>query len=341
MIAGLAVPGDAAADAPRHDKASMNIIQRSSVREKLAGWLPDAVFYQYRYFITHRHLCNFRHPRSFSEKIFHRMRHPRPFFSRLADKLAARDYITDRVGEQYLVPLYHSCKQVTPATFDGLPHTFVMKSNHSAGQVYVVHDKSQENLSALADLANSWLDGGVTVRKREKHYRAIPPRILFEKALLEEDGHPPDDYKFNVFNPGGGRAPFVFIQYMRGRFVHLTQDLFLADWSPTPFKLRNQKCHGTPSPRPAQLEDMLRLATCLAEPLGYLRVDFYLHRGRVYIGELTLTPGAGYYVFTPREWDLWLGQRFGWPEGPTPDISPTGSRPPRDYTAVAGSFEGQ
>lgn len=343
VTAGLAVPGSAADDAPRHDKASMTTTQRSSTREKLAGllaYLPDPIFYQYRYFITHRRLCNFRRPRYFSEKIFHRMRHPRPFFSRLADKLAARGYIADRVGERYLVPLYHSCERVCVDTFDRLPDTFVMKSNHSAGQVYVVHDKRQEDLEALATLANSWLDGGVTVRKREKHYRAIPPRILFEKALLE-DGNPPDDYKFNVFNPGGERAPFVFIQYMRGRFVHLTQDLFLADWSPAPFKLQNQKCHGALSPRPPLLEEMLKLATTLAEPLGYLRVDFYVHDGRIYIGELTLTPGAGYYVFAPRDWDLWLGQRFGWPEGPTSDSASRGNRSSRDYAAIAGTVEGQ
>ena len=145
----------------------MTSTHRPSPREKLAGllaYLPDPIFYQYRYFITHRRLCNFRHPQRFSEKIFHRMRHPHPLFSRLADKLAARDYIADRVGERYLVPIYHSCERVSPATFDHLPNTFVMKSNHSAGQVQVVHDKRQEDLDALSNLANSWLDGGVTVR---------------------------------------------------------------------------------------------------------------------------------------------------------------------------------
>lgn len=320
----------------------MTSTQRHSAREKLAGlleYLPDPVFYQYRYFITHRSLCNFRHPQRFSEKIFHRMRHPRPLFTRLADKLAARSYIAERVGERYLVPLYHSCEKVTAATFDLLPNTFVMKSNHSAGQVQVVLDKRQEDPVALAEMANAWLKGGVTERKREKHYRAIPPKILFEKALLE-DGNPPDDYKFNVFNPGAGRTPFVFIQYMRGRFVHLTQDLFLADWTPAPFQLHNQKRHGSPSPRPPLLDEMLKLATQLAEPLGYLRVDFYLHEGRIYIGELTLTPGAGYYVFAPRDWDLWLGQRFGWPERLAPEQTVTDNRPSRDYAAVAGTVEG-
>lgn len=320
----------------------MTSTQRPSPRDKLAGlldYLPDPIFYQYRYFITHRRLCNFRRPERFSEKIFHRMRHPRPIFSRLADKLAARDYIAERIGEQYLVPLYHACERVSPATFEHLPNTFVMKSNHSAGQVYLVQDKRQEDLRALADLANGWLDGGVIVRKREKHYRAIPPKILFEKALLE-NGEPPDDYKFNVFNPGGDIAPFVFIQYMRGRFVHLTQDLFLPDWSAPPFKLLRQKFNDSPSPRPPQLEEMLKLAVSLAEPLGYLRVDFYLYEDRIYIGELTLTPGAGYYVFEPREWDLWLGQRFGWPEGLTSNPASTGPRPPRKYPAVAGTAEG-
>jgi hypothetical protein len=59
---------------------------------------------------------------------------------------------------------------------------------------------------------------------------------------------------------------------------------------------------------------MLSLAKQLAQPFGYLRVDFYVHQGKVYVGELTVTPGAGTYVFTPRAWDASLGERFGWPE---------------------------
>ncbi|MEI7035763.1 ATP-grasp fold amidoligase family protein [Fulvimonas yonginensis] len=293
--------------------------------------LPDCVFYQYKYLLAHGTLCNFAQPRRFSEKIFHRMRYPSPLFSRLADKVEVRSYISATVGTQYLVPAYLICDQVVPGTFDALPECFVMKANHSCGQLRIVRNKQAEDPAELARLANLWLTSEFPIRMREKHYRAIPPRILFEQALLT-DGKPPADYKFNVFNPGPGQKPFVFIQHMQGRFEYLTQDLYLEDWSPAPFKLLHQKTSGSTAPRPKPLEEMLHVATRLAEPLGYMRVDFYLHQGRVYVGELTLTPGAGRYVFEPREWDETLGARFGWPEPAPREGLPPGEN---DAAAVA------
>src|SRR5690349_1756084 len=87
-------------------------ILRKAAR-RLYHSLPDALFYQYKYFSIHRRLCNFRRPKRFSEKIFHRMRYPSPIFTRLADKLAARDYIAEKVGTHYLVPVLHACDAVT------------------------------------------------------------------------------------------------------------------------------------------------------------------------------------------------------------------------------------
>jgi hypothetical protein len=66
--------------------------------------------------------------------------------------------------------------------------------------------------------------------------------------------------------------------------------------------------------KPKALPEMLALAKKLAQPFGYLRVDLYVHQDKVYVGELTVTPGAGTYVFVPKDWDRSLGERFGWPE---------------------------
>ncbi|MFB8828542.1 ATP-grasp fold amidoligase family protein [Azotobacter sp. CWF10] len=63
---------------------------------------------------------------------------------------------------------------------------------------------------------------------------------------------------------------------------------------------------------------MLDIAKRLSAPFGYLRVDCYRHDGKIYVGELTITPAAGAYRFLPPEWDLILGSKFGWPEDPPP-----------------------
>lgn len=292
----------------------MKILAPKKAIKRLFNSLPDAGFYQYKSLQVHGRFCNFRNPKRFSEKIFYRMRYPEPVFTTLADKVAARDYVARTIGPDYVVPAYFACDTVTPETFDALPSAFVMKTSNGFGQVKIIRDKRQEDLVQLAELANGWLSTGAATRSREKHYLSIPPKILFEKALLD-GGDAPDDYKFNVFN-APGQEPFVFIQHMHGRFRDLEQQLYLEDWSPAPFQmdlplLRPSK--GT-TEKPQALPEMLALAKKLAQPFGYLRVDFYVHQGKVYVGELTVTPGAGTYVFTPRDWDRSLGERFGWPE---------------------------
>ncbi|MGN2242366.1 ATP-grasp fold amidoligase family protein [Frateuria sp. GZRR33] len=301
----------------------MKILAPKKAIKRLFNSLPDAGFYQYKSLQTHGRFCNFRNPRRFSEKIFHRMRYPEPVFTTLADKVAVREYVARRVGPEYVVPAYLICDRVTPDTFDALPASFVMKTSNGFGQIRIVRDKSQEDPAQLAALANGWLAEGAATRSREKHYLAIPPRILFEKPLLE-GGNAPDDYKFNVFN-APGRECFVFIQHMHGRFRDLEQQLYLEDWSPAPFEMDLpllRPSTGT-TEKPPALAEMLALAKKLAQPFGYLRVDFYLHQGKVYVGELTVTPGAGTYVFTPKHWDRSLGDRFGWPE----DLSAAGAQP--------------
>ena len=292
----------------------MKILAPKKAIKRLFNSLPDAGFYQYKSLQTHGRLCNFRNPKRFSEKIFHRMRYPHPLFTTLADKVAARDYVARMIGPDHVVPAYLSCDRVTAETFDALPPSIVMKTSNGFGQIKIVRDKREEDPAKLAELANGWLAAGAATRSREKHYLGIPPRILFEKPLLE-DGHAPDDYKFNVFNTPG-REPFVFIQHMHGRFRDLEQQLYLEDWSPAPFQMDLpllRPSTGT-TEKPPELPRMLALARKLAQPFGYLRVDFYVHEGKIYVGELTVTPGAGTYVFVPKEWDLLLGERFGWPE---------------------------
>ena len=284
-----------------------------STKRFLVSLLPNSLFYQYHHIKNHKKTCNFHKPVSFSEKIYHRMRYPLPIFSTLADKVLVRDHIRKTVGEQYLVPVFFSCKTVSATTFNELPNTFVMKANHSAGQVKIIIDKRNENIDNLVELANNWLSSDFSNVFREKHYRHIEPQIIFEHALLT-NGNPPADYKFNVFNDSKASAPYIFIQYMQDRFGSITQNLFLEDWTPAPFTRAGQQQSSVPIEKPKALDEMLLVAKKLSQHFGYLRVDFYLHNDKVFIGELTITPAAGNYTFDPPEYNSLLGEKFSWPE---------------------------
>jgi hypothetical protein len=278
--------------------------------------LPDAIFYQAKYYFAHGNLCDFENPHRFSEKIFHRMRYPKAIFSTLADRVGTRDYIAQKVGAEYLVPIFFSKDIVDEKTFDNLPAAFVMKANHSAAQVKVVLDKSTENILELVILANSWLKSDYSVLSREKHYGKIKPQIIFEHALINE-GNSPDDYKVNVFNSFDKSEPYIFIQHMQGRQGVMTQDLYTEAWDRASFHRTGEPKSIKGIEKPKMLAEMMSVSKKVSSDFGYVRVDFYLHNDRVYIGELTLTPAAGEYKFEPVEWDDWLGGKFGWPERPS------------------------
>ncbi|HSA88022.1 MAG TPA: ATP-grasp fold amidoligase family protein [Nitrospira sp.] len=55
---------------------------------------------------------------------------------------------------------------------------------------------------------------------------------------------------------------------------------------------------------------MYELASRLSQGMGFVRVDLYNVKGRIYCGELTFTPVGGIFQFTPDHWDLKLGEKW-------------------------------
>lgn len=282
---------------------------------QMKNLLPDWLYFQLVYVKNYKRFGNFSQPTSFSEKLFARIQNPLPAFSMLADKVEVREYVRNTVGEQYLIPCYGVYERITPEDFQKLPESFVLKANHGAGQVLVVTDKSTLSPESVCDQANMWLEENYGDDSRERHYKNIPRRLLAEKALLQKGGSP-DDYKVHVFNPQDGRAPYCFIQLIKGRSATLSQAIYLSDWTKAPFcragySTAQQK---DDSPRPACLNEMLEVAIKLTGSLGYSRVDFYVHEGSLYFGEITLTPAGGRVRFEPNGLDSQLGSLFPWPD---------------------------
>ena len=85
------------------------------------------------------------------------------------------------------------------------------------------------------------------------------------------------------------------------------------NWETLPARWTLQK-HAT-DPLPPQLAEMIGVAEELARPFEFLRVDFYLVDGKLYIGELTNYPGAGFEKFIPGSYANVIGAY--WKRTPT------------------------
>jgi TupA-like ATPgrasp len=242
-------------------------------------------------------------PLTFSAKLFQRMiwinRNGHPVFTMLADKYRVRDYVTAKLGPQYLVKLLWHGVNPRKIPFDTLPERHVMKTNHGSGGHVVVRGAADRR--EIIEYFSKILGQSYYWQHREYHYHAIPPKLLVEELL--DDGEPkgPLDYRFYCFD-----AVPAFVQVTNSdQSINQFHD---PQWKA--LDLRTRAVENCLITRPNNLEEMLAAASTLAADFDFVRVDLYNMRGQVRFGEMTFTPGAGLLLLQPAVWDLILGQKW-------------------------------
>ena len=85
----------------RGQKAYLDYYRRKHTR-------PDQIpkILEKRYYEITGHRMDMQHPRTYSEKLqWLKLYDPSPDRSRLADKVAVRDWVREQIGEEYLIPV--------------------------------------------------------------------------------------------------------------------------------------------------------------------------------------------------------------------------------------------
>ena len=59
------------------------------------------------------------------------------------DKVAVRDYVREKIGEEYLKPVLQICDSFNEIDFAKLPNAFVMKCNHGCKWQYIIKNKEE------------------------------------------------------------------------------------------------------------------------------------------------------------------------------------------------------
>lgn len=256
--------------------------------------LPDELYMRIAHWMYFRRWPDFHHPRTLQEHIqAYVLRTRDPALVMLADKIAVRDYITRTLGtSRHNVPLIGNWSHEDEVPLATLPYPVVLKPSHLSGRVLLLscHRKADERTQRAR--LRSWLAKDHSRINREWFYSAVPRRVLAEPLLRDEQGHLPPDLKAYVI---GGRVRYF--QVDSGRFTRPTRNLYGPDWSLLP--ARTSLPRHAAEPTPQQLPMLIEFAERLAAPFEFLRVDFYVIDGRVLVGELTSSPGAGFGHYYP------------------------------------------
>ena len=135
-------------------------------------------------------------------------------WSKLADKIEVRNYVESKGLKELLPRLLGAWDHANEIDFDKLPNSFVLKTNHGCGEVLVIKDKRKEDLTAVKNKMNGFLQSPFGILTGEPHYLEIKPRVLPKKCYPTILSFPPHwfDYKFYCFY---GKPECVLVCYDR------------------------------------------------------------------------------------------------------------------------------
>lgn len=249
-------------------------------------------------------------PKTFNEKLqWLKLHDNNPLYTTMVDKYAVKQYVAEKIGEQYIIPTLGIWEHFDEIDFDKLPNQFVLKCTHDSGSIVIVPDKfKMDKLSAKKKLENG-LKHNFYYVCYEWPYKNVPPRIIAEKFMVDESGVELKDYK--VFNFDG--IPKA-IQVDYDRFTNHKRNIYDAEWKYINMSIEYPTDANHQIAKPKNLEKMLELAGKLSEGIPQARTDFYVINDEIYFGEITFYYGAGLEHFMPEKYDGVFGEWIKLPD---------------------------
>lgn len=273
-----------------------------------AYFVSDKQYLTKRFINKLGYIPNFDQPKSFNEKVTARMIFERdPLHTLLADKLAVREVISNKICSSHLVPLIGVYQSFNEIDFNRLPDRFVLKCNHDSGSAIVCNDKCQFDQRNAENKLTHHLKQNMYFRKREWHYKNIKPSILAEQyvelLIDQETKLTITTCRVHCFE---GQPKFIEVD-VQDSIKNEYSNIYDTSWTLQPFTVDLKSNSPAYLKKPARLSILIELSQTLCLKYGYSRIDFLISKNNIYFSEITLTPNAGRMVIEPKEWDMKLG----------------------------------
>lgn len=253
-------------------------------------------------------------PKTFNEKMqWLKLYGESDLRTRLIDKVFAREWVAEKVGEKYVVPMLGVWDSFDEIDFEALPDRFALKCNHGAGYNIIVHDKSNLDLADAKVKVDGWMGENYAYgHMMELQYERIEPKIFAEEYMENAGG---DIYDYKIYCYDG--EP-LYTQFLCDRATGLRMAYFDNDWNKQAFRNSQHALIAENIERPENFDEMLDVARALSQGWPFVRVDLYrLDDGTIKFGEMTFIPAGGMIDWAPVSADLMLGEPIELPFGKT------------------------
>lgn len=246
-----------------------------------------------RYYRNFHRKLQLKKPVLFHDKIFWlACNTDTSMWSKLADKYEVREYVASCYGDKILNKLLGVYDNPESIDYDALPQQFILKTTNGSATYIIVKDKACFDKEEAHKKLKYWLKfkyGDIT---GQPHYSKIPPRIIAE-SLLVQDNDPNKaliDYKFYCFNG----QPYYCLTYSdRVLNTHIAHRMIYdMQWQAHPefFDKKVKEANSSRLDCPRNFEQMIEIAGVLSKGFPFVRVDLYNIEDKPMFGEFTFTP---------------------------------------------------
>ncbi len=248
-----------------------------------------------------------KNPKTFNQKIqWLKLNDTTPLKTTLTDKVLVRNFIKEKIGEEYLKPVLWVGRSFDEIPFDELPNSIIIKCNHGCKWHFRIKDKRIFlNSKQMFDIVKERFDGWMSQTffpwaGFEMQYKNIIPQIIIEPLMLDNIDEKPNEIEVYCFN--GEPKIFQKIKYLHPPEVSVYDEKYnnIDLKFMSVYKVVNEKAG-----------DNLKLAVMLSNKLcgGFklVRVDWLLYQNKIYFNEMTFTPFSGNYNFPDNSWNIKLG----------------------------------
>jgi len=227
-----------------------------------------------------------------------------PLYTTLVDKYEVKEFVSNIIGSDYIIPTLGVWDKFDDIDFDKLPNRFVLKCTHDSGGLVICKDKALFDKKLAKKKINKCLKKNYYYHLREWPYKDVKPRIIAEQYMEDSNSKDLKDYKLFAFK---GEVKALYVATDRhSKESGLKFTFFDKDFNHLPFTNSHPNADVLPT-KPTCFEEMVSLAEKLSKDLKQARIDFYEVDGRVYFGEITFFHMSGLKKFEPYEWDKIFG----------------------------------
>ena len=118
-----------------------------NLKKKIFKMIPDKLYLKIKFRKRMGMKLNLKNPKTFNEKLqWLKLYDRKPIYTKMVDKYEVREYIKEKIGEEYLIPLIGVYNKFEDIDFEKLPNQFVIKCTHDSGGLVVCRDKEKLNI---------------------------------------------------------------------------------------------------------------------------------------------------------------------------------------------------